>query len=374
MKKIVLIAAAALMSVTGFAQQSVNRPLKHAALVNAMMSPQTIKNAKTTGNGDTLIKSYYNSATDTLTLFVPDVVTPYDSGFTAGMNARGQKGYAERYTINGADSSIQPLGVYIYFYGRANSGSTKTVRVAAWSQGPKTPVTGRPKLFFNGVPSTLLNSVNVNLKDLRDATGVIDSFGLFRFPTPAAYINDSFFVGYDMSYNWASLGGDTITVIQTERNSRKTPGYFVQGTDTVVNVQNATLLSNNTWVDNLNGAGGNGIANHYIMFAMFKVKIGTGGGVGVNGITNNDLTVFGTYPNPANNIAKLKFSLNKPTDVSLVVLDMGGRIVYSTTEGNLATGAHELPINTANLAAGNYHCLIRTASGGSMGIEMTVVK
>ena len=360
------------------AQNALDRTFSNADAVNQFASGYGSAAAKGAANGDTLAKGYFGSS-DTISLYVPDAVSPYDSGFTAGMNALGYKGFAERFDIKAPDSTVLPLGAYIYFYGSSSASSAQTLRVVAWSQGAAGNVTGRPKLHYNGLPNTVLNSMPVNLKDLRKSStnSRIDTFKKFAFPTIGSYVADSFFVGYDIpSYNFATAAaaGDSLAVLQTKNGERHTPAYTITGTDTTINVQNATQLTSGAWAENLNGAiignAGNRLANHYIIFARFRVKITTG----VTSITRNGLSVFGTYPNPATNSATMKFELKSAADVTLKVIDMTGRVVYSSTAQKFGAGVHEMPINTSALAAGNYDCLIQTSNGDGMAIEMTVAK
>ncbi len=378
MKKVLLFASAALISTVSVAQQSPVKVFSYDAPTQANSAAKTLSRAKITKNGDTLTKSHIIS-TDGLFVYYAGS-SPFDSGYIAGYNALGYKGYAERFDIKGTDSSVQPLGVAIYFAGSANAGSTKNVRGVAWAQGPTTTVSGRPHLFFKGVPSTVItSSPSVTLGNLRDASGDIDSLLYMPFPVGGSYVADSFFVGCDFpsGYTFSSLGGDTLIVVQNESKAGgrhgdggvPSPGYIVSGADTIINVQNASQTSTGTWVDNLNG-GGSGLYNNYVMFAVFRVKITTGIN---NGISRNDLTVFGTYPNPANNSSKLKLSLKSATDVTLQIMDMSGRIVRSAAPQHLGAGTHELPVSTSELSTGTYYCLVRTSAGDAMGIEMTVV-
>lgn len=370
MKKLLLFASGIALCGIANAQQ-VSPVLSNTSRAEAptvFEVPTTgIINAKVTKNGDTILKSNLQAG-DSLRLYVGESVLPRDTGYVAGVNIYGDKGFAERFDIKSPDSTVQPLGAAIYFAGTAATGTSKSVRVVAWAQGPTTKM--RTNLFATGMPGTVLNSVTIPLASLRKANGRIDSFRLFRFATPAAYVADSFFVGYDMTYSYSSLNGDTVACYMTQNGARHQPGYVLKGADTLINVQNATQSSAGTWTDNLNG-GRYGLYNQYIMYALYKVKITTGVN---NGVTRNDLTVFGTVPNPANNAVSLKLSLKTGTDVSVQIVDVTGRLVTTLPMQHLQAGAHNLPINTSTFASGTYYCMIRTAQGDAMGIEMVIAK
>jgi hypothetical protein len=370
MKKLLLLASAVAISGAAFAQNTVQTLLPE---FNSTRVPVTTREPvqpvdKIAKNGDTLIKT--NAlGTDNLAIYTANLSGVNDTGYAFGTNVYGDKGFAERFDIKSPDSSVLPLGAAIFFSGSASATSTKSVRVAVWSQGATTRV-GTRNLYYTGMPNTILNSVNVPLTTLRKANGRIDSTRLFRFANAGTtYVADSFFVGFDMAYTWATLAGDSVGVYTTQDGQRHQPGFVVRGADTIVNVQNATQAASGTWNDNLNG-GRFRMYSHYIMYALFRVRITTG----VEGITRNDLTVFGTYPNPATNSAKLKLSLKNASDVTMNIMDMSGRMVSSAAPVRLASGTHELPVETSTLASGTYYCLVRTSNGDAMGIEFVVTK
>lgn len=370
MKKLVLLASAVALSGAAFAQSGVQTILPEFRTANLPITAESPVSFgdKITANGDTLLKTNV-SGSDNLVNYIADGVAPVDTGFVAGVNVYGDKGFAERFDISGNDSAVLPLGAAIYFNGPISATSTKSVRIAAWSQGPVTRL-GTRRVYYTGMPNTVLASMNVPFTTLRKSNGRADSLRLFRFPTPGnTYIRDSFFVGFDMTYAWSGLAGDTLRVFTTTQGERRQPGFVVRSGDTIINVQNATQASNNTWTDNLNG-GRFGRYNHYVMFALFRVRIPNS----VQGITRNELTVFGTFPNPATNSAKLKLSVKNASDVTVQIMDMSGRMVRTEAPVRLASGTHELPLETAALASGTYFCLVRTSNGDSMGIEFVVTK
>lgn len=69
---------------------------------------------------------------------------------------------------------------------------------------------------------------------------------------------------------------------------------------------------------------------------------------------------FYIYPNPANDAARVEFSLKDNQDVNIMITDLSGRIVYSDLLQNRAAGMNnvELPLN--NFADGMYMVSLRT--------------
>jgi hypothetical protein len=60
------------------------------------------------------------------------------------------------------------------------------------------------------------------------------------------------------------------------------------------------------------------------------------------------------YPNPTNSLTNVSYSLAKNSTVSVSVIDVTGKVVYTATEGNKAAGNNKLQIETSNLANGAY--------------------
>ena len=80
-------------------------------------------------------------------------------------------------------------------------------------------------------------------------------------------------------------------------------------------------------------------------------------GTGLLGLKKADAATFNftVAPNPvADQDASVSFSLDKAQAGSVVVTDLLGRQVAVLATGSLAAGAHNLTLQSANLAAGQY--------------------
>lgn len=286
-----------------------------------------------------------------------------DSGIVTGTNFAGMKAFAERYTFNAADSQIKVIGVAGVFVGTVQAGSTKQLKLQVWNAASKT-ASSRPTLSFTGFPTTGLDSVAVNFTDLAiSPLGISGGY----FTTPTAYLTDTFFVGASFAYSWASMGGDTVGVGVTHDGNRTTPAYTISGGDTLVNNQNCFQLASGTWLDN----GFNmGFKMNYWLFPIVNSKVI----LGVHGITRNDFTFYGNYPNPAVNSTNFRISLAKATDVTIQVVTENGQVLNTINNTNLSVGEHVLNMETSNLASGNYLCVIRTAEGDGIISKVTVIK
>lgn len=78
-------------------------------------------------------------------------------------------------------------------------------------------------------------------------------------------------------------------------------------------------------------------------------------------------------PNPATDKATVRFTVTENTTANVMVYDMTGRVVFSTTAADFATGAHTIDINTSNLPAGAYTVKLQTAKGATTQ-PLSVVK
>ncbi len=359
MKKLFLLTITIGLSMGAFAQNAWNVQYKHLKKDNpfSMISNTA---ARTTAIGDTDILSHITDA-DTDAIYT---TSNPDSGYVFGINAFGDKAYAERYDIDSSDSTVKVLGEFSFFTGTLNPASTKTVTFNVWSVGAKSAFGTVPHTYYGGLPSAVLatranipiTALGIDVSDTSSDTG-----NVYLFATPTAFLRTSFFVGYSINYSFAALGGDTI--------GRTSAAATIVGTDTLINDVNVTQLSTGVWEDNQTGRFR--MFNNLEIFPIVKIGNGT---LSVKGITKNDFTFFGNYPNPAVDGTNIKFSLAKATDVTITISDLNGRTVNTISQANLGTGEHIIPVSTSNLAAGNYIYVVRTGNGDGIASTLTVAK
>jgi hypothetical protein len=308
---------------------------------------------------------------DTAALFLYPVGAR-DSGYYNGTNFWGDRAFAERYTFNGHDSSVTIIGLFAQFGGSANASSSKTINFHIWDQGDQQVITSAEA--YNGFPNNVLYTKQVPVTQL-GLGPVADTLKKHLFTSPVKRYG-SFFVGYSMDYNFASLNGDTIALASTRNGSRKSQDVnFVTANineagdttlTTYTNVENATLYADSIWHDNATQY--NGLSNYLAIYPIVVI----GNPTGVNSISRNGLSLFGTYPNPAINSTNLKFGLATTSDVTIQIMSMDGRTVKAITENDLQAGEHIIKIATSDMAAGSYLYLVRTAVGDGIAGTMTV--
>ncbi len=325
-----------------------------------------------TGISDTtiLLNNYTQELFDTSAASYIDRVAPTDSGYAFGTNALGTKGYAELFEFGyGGDTTINLIGVVSLWHGRYSATTTKTIDWSVWRQGATTQVATNRKL--TGAPSTLVTSNTVSIKNLGIGNGAGDSIKSYYFQTPTNGINYSFYLGYTLNYNWASLGGDSITLRTTRGGYGLGIGeYSIAGNDTTIYARNAIQNNAGTWQDAYYYYG---YARNLSVVPLIRFS-GSRVGVGIAGIKKNNLTFYGCYPNPAVNTANVKIALAKNTTVTIQIIDMAGRVLNTETAANLGQGEHVISVPVAALPAGMYTYLVRTAEGDAMASQLTITK
>jgi len=363
MKKLFLLSICAGLGISAFAQSSTLGNQGHMT-----QSPVASMHPKLT--------SYYNdtevitdgiSPADSQQFWIWSQVGSTDSGFVFGEGVYGLNGSAQRYDFNAGDSSISVLGVLSEWSGAANS-TTNTVTFKVWSVG--SPVTASSTLTYSGFPGTVLDSVVFHVDSLGVPSATVYDTTISEvvnfFATPTSYLTSSFFVGYTNNYTWGSTGGDTLCLMATD--FRIPAVYNITGTDTTVN-DAVVFTANGSWFD-VGAYTGLSQTSELYLFPIVDVNVTTA----VKGITKNNLTFFGNYPNPASDMTNIKFSLATGTDVTIKIMDMAGHIINTINETNLAAGMNVVPVNTSALASGNYLYLVRTAAGDGMAGKMTIIK
>lgn len=79
------------------------------------------------------------------------------------------------------------------------------------------------------------------------------------------------------------------------------------------------------------------------------------------------------FPNPATTTSFVGLNLKESTSVSVDVIDMLGRVVYSVPAQQMTAGNHKVQINTSNLASGNYTVKVQTDKG-AVSQQLSVTK
>ena len=79
------------------------------------------------------------------------------------------------------------------------------------------------------------------------------------------------------------------------------------------------------------------------------------------------------YPNPTSDLTTIKYSLQKSAQVTFELIDITGKTIISSLEGNKTEGSHLIELNTNELKAGVYFYSINV-NGNKLTKKMTISK
>lgn len=194
------------------------------------------------------------------------------------------------------------------------------------------PVTHGPGEFIFVSDPTPMSAIWGNLSN--------PSFSGFQFPATIP-VYDSFFVSFTIPQGT----GDKLVCAATQNGCY--PGYQIawerRADSTFKPFNNGTT---GTWGLNIE------------LFICPVVEIGNLGGVQqparMNGITH-----YAAYPNPATSVFQIKFGLDEPGEVHLLLYDLNGRMIKDRPMGVLQKGLYEGEIFLNDIPKGMYNYAIR---------------
>lgn len=77
-------------------------------------------------------------------------------------------------------------------------------------------------------------------------------------------------------------------------------------------------------------------------------------------LTNEFVSAANVYPNPTSGAVNVDFTLNSASDVSLEVIDITGKVIYTNNAGVLVNGSNSLSIDATSFQAGVYYVNVLT--------------
>ena len=75
---------------------------------------------------------------------------------------------------------------------------------------------------------------------------------------------------------------------------------------------------------------------------------------------NNTISVSNMFPNPTTGSTAVNYSLDNASEVSINVVDVAGKVVYSSTEGTQVAGKHTSTIDASSFNTGVYYVTVST--------------
>lgn len=389
MKKLLLVSAAIALSASSFAQSSIlpnsgtTNPYHHnntertseASVINKHQSSY----AKSSGLSDTVARasqaqldSLFNAGSK---LYYLGATAPFDSGFIFGPNPLGFTGFADWFRGQyQPDTTLKILGVLARFGGTYQPGTTKTISLKIWGVDT-TSVLVSGNLKVRDLPSTtVMGTITKTISNLGIGNVITapDTPKIHYFTTAISNVNTNFYAGYEANFPWTPTNGDTLGAYSTGIGSGWGSGvYYVNTPDTIVFAQ-TVIQAAGTWKDALVSYGLDPI--NVSIVPVFQWSGANFWPSEVGGLTKNNLTFWGHYPNPTTDKVNIKFSLDKSTSVTVNIMDVTGKTVATIPSATYSTGEHIIGFSTHQLAAGNYVYMISTAQGDAMAAQITVAK
>lgn len=96
-------------------------------------------------------------------------------------------------------------------------------------------------------------------------------------------------------------------------------------------------------------------------------------GAGIGEISPVFGTISNAYPNPASSQVNIPFELKEPDNISIVITDLTGRVVYHKMNKYYQQGAHEVNVDLSGISAGTYFYAVIPSDGRSI-IKKIVIK
>jgi hypothetical protein len=81
---------------------------------------------------------------------------------------------------------------------------------------------------------------------------------------------------------------------------------------------------------------------------------------------NDKVSSILVYPNPANDVANLRFTLTEGSNVSVEVINTIGQVVYNKQLGNIGMGEQKVELNVSSLSKGLYFVNLVTGNSKIM--------
>lgn len=329
---------------------------------------------KTTTKSDTIVYSNNSSqiSANTDYRYYVDLASSIDSGYYLGTNAYGYKGWAEAYNITAPhDTAMAIIGTMSVWHGAYKLTTNKMVNIEVWDVDTIHGTYLNPAAFVVGYPNNVLVSQSVPIKSLRMGYNYKpDTVSAITWFNTPVNVSGYFFVGYEMTYDFHSLNGDTICIRATKQGTGTghTDFYDIDGMgDTLYHARNAVEMASGSWIDPYWQAHLN--VNLSIVPIIQRRDI-----TGVSSISKDNFTYYGLYPNPAANNMRLKINAKTAAHISISIMDIGGRQCSFHNNLLLSVGMNELPLDVENLGAGSYICLISYTSGAMFAEKFSIVK
>lgn len=233
-------------------------------------------------------------------------------------------------------------------------------QAATWTRNATAGLNGAgcAKMDFYNSPSGDIDVMQLPAQDMTGLDDAVLTFDLSHARYNTSNDNLKVKVSTDCGATWSTVFNKTGAALATTTATTSifTPTLasqwraeqvsltpFIGNSNVFVKFEALSNYGNNAYVDNVN------------------VTFMTGTGATIT--RNFPLELF---PNPASDRASISLNLDKKDDVTIVVVNKVGAVVYTTTENGLAAGEHTFTFNTSDYAKGVYMVNVKTSMGSSL--------
>lgn len=260
-------------------------------------------------------------------------------GYVTGSNSYDDTKKGQQYNL-AAGTTVSGVIVQYYMTNASN---------------PNIFVTSHP--VTAGVPAMTASATtgSVALGSLPVISGGI-GFNTFAFGSAVSMSGDVVF-----AVNIPTTSGDTLAVLSTKDNCAAAGDLSWEVWDNAGTATWATLAAN--WQI----AAGNPLNVDLAIYPIVNTP------TGVYGLSKNGLAITAAYPNPANGLINLGYSLENASKVTIEIMDAMGRVINTIDLGTVVAGENRYIFDASNLAVGNYYYSISTGSSKLVN-RFTVVK
>jgi hypothetical protein len=150
----------------------------------------------------------------------------------------------------------------------------------------------------------------------------------------------------ELDNTYIAYSGNATLTNQNDYARIDGPGVWIEFT-----VQGGIVMSgvhyHSIWRDHLRDYGGAG-STAGVQTSAVGISVPT------QVVEPDNIQFLKLYPNPAVDMVNLRFSLSKPTEIQMYILDMQGKMVMSKVVSAPKANDQSLMIDVSSLASGNY--------------------
>ena len=275
-------------------------------------------------------KDTLSNLSDTSQLVAFSYNAPSISGYYTGHNSLYREEFAEKYYLSGTAAVV---GVISFHEGVNKNNNTAEFNIY--------------EVASSRLPGKILGSQKILYKNIDLQRNPMTT--LFENPV---MVQDSFFVSFNLTdYAHGGFEGDKIALLTGLDGSRNQDDLQHSGRNAIRVHNHDVRLWRDFYTQNFTP-----VATHFAIYPIVEFSSVTSTENAF--VTDENLTVHPTFPNPISDNCVIRYSLAHTSDVQLTIYDHVGKVVYSSLNQRKGSGYHEENINFQNFSTGVYICSI----------------